>query len=100
MSTFTNEFETDFYDDNSATRPISQNGPSFYIADLSNDFSDTTVKDERYMQFPSSQEYKTMRFSSYPNDGRRFVGIDEGILYLREIMEYDVLSFWMVFQVL
>ena len=90
MSTLTKEFETDFHHESSTTQPILHNDSNVYIADVSNDFSDTTVKHKQYIQFSSSPEYETIRFSSYSNDGRRFVDIDEGISYLQEILEYDV----------
>ena len=89
MHAFTKEFETDFYDENSTTQPILHNDRNVYIADLSNDLSDTTVEDKRYIQFSSSPEYKTIRSSSYPNEGRRFVDIDETVSYLKEVMEFD-----------
>lgn len=89
-STLNNEFETDFYDEDSESQPIFNNDPNLNIANLAPDFDEPTIKDEPDVESPALPEYERISFPLYSHDVRRFTDIDEVIAYLKDVMEYEV----------
>jgi hypothetical protein len=90
-STFTNEFESVFFDEDSTSQPIFNKDPNLNVANLSPDFAEPTIKDEPDTWSPKSPKYERIPFSLYSDDVRPFADIDEVISYLKDVMEYDVL---------
>jgi hypothetical protein len=89
-SKLTNEFDTDLYDEDSESQTVFNNDANLNIANLSPDFAEPTIKAEPDTWSVKSPEYERVPFSLYSDDAKPFANIDEMILYLKDVMEYDV----------